>query len=49
MIKVNELESLKSVSELKLKNTENKSLQINEDSLIEEQSNNVISDIEGGM
>ena len=49
MIKVNELESLKSVSELKLKNTENKSSQINEDSLIEEQSNNVISDIEGGM
>lgn len=49
MIKVNELESLKSVNELKLKNTENKSSQINEDSLIEEQSNNVISDIEGGM
>lgn len=49
MIKVNELDSLKAVGELKLKNTENKSLQINEDSLIEEQSNNVISDIEGGM
>lgn len=49
MIKVNELESLKSVSELQLKNTENKSSQIIEDNSIEEQSNNIISDIEGGM
>ena len=36
MIKVNELESLKSVSELQLKNVENKSLQKNEDSLVKE-------------
>ena len=48
MIKVNELESLKSVSELQLKNTEKKS-QVIENSSVEEQSNNVISDIEGGM
>ena len=40
MIKVNELESLKSVSELQLKNVENKSLQKNEDSLVKEKSNN---------
>lgn len=48
MIKVNELESLKSVSELQLKNTEKKS-QVIENSSVEEQSNNVISDIEGGL
>ena len=43
MIKVNELESLKAVGELKLKNTENV------DSSVREQSNNVINAIEGGM
>ena len=43
MIKVNELDSLKAVGELKLKNIENV------DSSVREQSNNVISDIEGGM
>lgn len=56
MIKVNELETLKTVSELRLKNTENdlnktesKTSSIIEDSLVEEQSNNVINAIEGGM
>ena len=43
MIKVNELDSLKAVGELKLKNTENV------DSSVREQSNNVINAIEGGM
>ena len=44
MIKVNELDSLKAVGELKLKNTENV------DSSVREQSNNVIINaIEGGM
>lgn len=43
MIKVNELDSLKAVGKLKLKNTENV------DSSVREQSNNVISDIKGGM
>lgn len=43
MIKVNELDSLKAVGELKLKNTENV------DSPVREQSNNVINAIEGGM
>lgn len=43
MIKVNELDSLKPVGELKLKNTENV------DSSVREQSNNVINAIEGGM
>ena len=43
MIKVNELDSLKAVGELKLKNTENL------DSSVREQSNNVINAIEGGM
>lgn len=43
MIKVNELDSLKAVGELKLKNIENV------DSSIREQSNNVINAIEGGM
>lgn len=43
MIKVNELDSLKAVGELKLKNTENV------DSSVREQSNNVINTIEGGM
>lgn len=43
MIKVNELDSLKAVGELKLKNIENV------DSLVEEQSNNVINAIKGGM
>ena len=42
MIKVNELDSLKAVGELKLKNTENV------DSSVREQSNNVINAIEGG-
>ena len=43
MIKVNELDSLKAVGELKLKNIENV------DSSVREQSNNVINAIEGGM
>lgn len=43
MIKVNELDSLKAMGELKLKNTENV------DSSVREQSNNVINAIEGGM
>ena len=43
MIKVNELDSLKAVGELKLKNIENI------DSSVREQSNNVINAIEGGM
>ena len=43
MIKVNELNSLKAVGELKLKNIENV------DSSVREQSNNVINAIEGGM
>lgn len=43
MIKVNELDSLKTVGELKLKNIENV------DSSVREQSNNVINAIEGGM
>lgn len=43
MIKVNELDSLKAVGELKLKNIENV------DSSAREQSNNVINAIEGGM
>ena len=43
MIKVNELDSLKAVGELKLKNTENV------DSSVREQSNNVINAIEGEM
>lgn len=43
MIKVNELDSLKAVGELKLKNTENV------DSSVRKQSNNVINAIEGGM
>ena len=44
MIKVNELDSLKAVGELKLKNIENV------DSSVREQSNNVIINaIEGGM
>lgn len=43
MIKVNELDSLKAVGELKLKNTENVG------SSVREQSNNVINAIEGGM
>ena len=43
MIKVNELDSLKAVGELKLKNIENV------DSSVREQSNNVINAIKGGM
>lgn len=43
MIKVNELDSLKAVGELKLKNIENV------DSSVREQINNVINAIEGGM
>lgn len=43
MIKVNELDSLKAVGELKLKNIENV------DSSVRKQSNNVINAIEGGM
>lgn len=43
MIKVNELDSLKAVGELKLKNIENV------DSSVREQSNNVINAIEGGV
>ena len=43
MIKVNELDSLKAVGELKLKNIENV------DSSVREQSNNVINAIEGGI
>ena len=43
MIKVNELDSLKAVGELKLKNIENV------DSSVRDQSNNVINAIEGGM
>ena len=43
MIKVNELDSLKAMGKLKLKNTENV------DSSVREQSNNVINAIEGGM
>lgn len=43
MIKVNELDCLKAVGELKLKNIENV------DSSVREQSNNVINAIEGGM